>query len=134
MKRIFCMVSALTLAALMAGCANTTTGPDMAPGYDNTYGTYGTASGYGSTGSGYRGNVSTTNDGRINGANRTTTSNSTTNTNRTATNNRTTTNTTGTARTDRTGRTSTRPVNRTTTGSTSANTDAMGAGMNGGLG
>ncbi|MCI8524640.1 MAG: hypothetical protein HFF17_01700 [Oscillospiraceae bacterium] len=117
MKRIFCIVSALTLAALMAGCANTAVGPDMAPGYDNTYGTYGTTPGYGSSGS-YSGNVSTTHDGRINGTNGTTGT-------------RGSSNASGTARTDRTGRTSTRPVNRTTTGSGSAYNDAMGAGMNG---
>lgn len=114
MKRIGMMAAALSLLALLAGCANTAAGPDMAPGYDNTYGSYGTASGYGSTGNSagsgagtsgsYRGNVSTTNDGRVNGVNRT----------------------------DRTGRTSTRPMNRTAGGSTgSANTDAMGAGMAG---
>ena len=105
MKRIFSMIAALALAVLMTACANTATGPDMAPGYDNTYGNYGTSYGYGSTGNGYRGNVSTTNDGRVNGTNRT-------------------------ARTDRTGRTSTRPVTRTNAGS-NVNTDAMGAGMRG---
>lgn len=51
MKRIYSLIAVLMLAALMTGCANTM---DRATGYnDDTW----------------RGNVSTTDDGRVNGTN-----------------------------------------------------------------
>ena len=95
MKRILSVAAALVLAASLTACANTAT--DMAPGYD---------------GDAYRGNVSTTDDGRVNGTNPDQ-------------------RTTDRSRTDRTGRTATRPVRRPSAGNSNINTDAMGAGMKG---
>ena len=99
MKRALSLVAAFVLAAGLTACANTATGPD---GYGYGYG----ANGYNGTGytDTYRGNVSTTPNGRVNGTNRT---------------NRTT-QTTGNGR------------STTNAGTTNgANTNAMGAGMQG---
>jgi len=126
MKRKLSLILATgLLACTLTACANTVTGPDRAPGYDNTYRGYGYGYNYVP-----RGNVSTTPNGRVNGTNRpmteTTTSRPAAGTNRGTTGtNRTTT---GTNRT-------TTGTSRTTTGTTgrtaSAYNDAMGAGTRG---
>ena len=82
MKRLYSLIAVLMLAALMTGCANTVsrTADRMDPDW--------------------RGNVSTTDDGRVNGTN-------------------------PSERRDITGRKPVRPTTRTNR----TNTDAMGAGM-----
>lgn len=100
MKRAFSLIAAFVLAASLTACANTATAPE----------------GYGADNNRpYRGNVSTTTNGRVNGTNSNTNSKANTKTSRT---NRTT----GSGRTN-----SSAGTNANT--NANANSNAMGAGM-----
>lgn len=132
MKRSFVLITVLVLAAALTACA-----AEVGLRGDGVTGTTGGAVGTTVTGDGFRGNVSTTGDGRVNGTNNTlyTGSNAANNgtagtTGSRATNNGTT-GTTGSRTTNNgtIGTTVSRTTNVGTTGMTGSN--AVGTGMQG---
>ena len=118
MKRSFVLITVLVLAAALTACA-----AEVGLRGDGVTGTTGGAVGATVTGDGFRGNVSTTGDGRVNGTNNTlyTGSNAANNGTAGTTGSRATTNsTTGTAgsRTTNSGTTRTTGSRTTTNGTT----------------
>lgn len=135
MKRSFVLITVLVLAAALTACA-----AEVGLRGDGVTGTAGAAAGTTATGNGFRGNVSTTGDGRVNGTNSTlyTGSNSASNGTAGTTGSRTTNNgaagTTNsrTATNGMTGTTNSRTTNNGTTGTTGSRTTNVGTtGMTG---
>lgn len=145
MKRSFVLITVLVLAAVLTACA-----AEVGLRGDGVTGTTGGAVGTTVTGDGFRGNVSTTGDGRVNGTNNTlytgsnaanngtagttgsrATNNGTTGTTGSRTTNSGTTRTTGSRTTNNgtIGTTVSRTTNVGTTGMTGSN--AVGTGMQG---